>query len=713
MKNTLCFLLLFCALALPAAATPSSHIEKQIDSLISKMTLQEKLGQLQILPGENGKPTAEQLELARKGLLGAALNVHGAKNVNELQQAAQLSRLKIPLLTAMDMLHGYRTIFPMPIGQAATFDPDLIEKISAIAATEARISGVNWALGPMADIMRDARWGPSGETFGEDPYLAAVMTRSSVLGLQGNDYSAPNKVAACAKYLAASGGVEGGREGYRTDSSRRNLEELYFPPLKAAAGARVAGFMTANMVLNGLPSTANPWLIRSVLKNGWAFDGAVLGYLPYLVEIGAAKDDSEATSLAINSGVDMELASQLFSAHMPALLKNNRVSTETINEAVRRVLRIKFRAGLLNAVPLADAKAEAATLALDREKRESAYKAALESLVLLKNEQHTLPFHKSIKKILLVGAMADDSTAQLGSWSADGRAKDTVTVLSALRSKTEKLGMELAYVPGTGLDPSPKDSIPEAVTAAHSADAIVAVIGEHGFEPNFHDTFGDLQPSGLQPALVTALASMNKPMAVILISNRPLFLMPGHMVPAIMAAWFPGTLGGSAIADVLFGDAQPSGKLPVSWPMVPGQVPVYYNHTVAEMQPAYPFGHGLTYANFELSGLELSKRTIAPDGSISVGARLHNKSSVKADEVLQLYIQDTTASAPRPVKELKAFRRVTVDPGKTVKVKFTLGPKQLGFYDVNGKFAVEPGEFKVWVATSSEGGLEGSFTVNP
>lgn len=715
MKNTLCFLLLFCALSLPAAATPSSDIEKQIDSILSKMTLQEKLGQLQMLPGENGKPTTEQLELARKGLLGAALNIHGPNNINKLQQATRESRLKIPLLMATDMLHGYRTILPIPLGQAATFDPELIEKASALAAREARSAGINWTLAPMADIIRDVRWGPSGDTFGEDPHLAAVMTRSSILGLQGSDYSAPNKVAACAKYLAASGGVEGGREGYTVEASLRQLEGLYFPPFKAAAGAGVACFMTSDAALNGLPGAANTWLIRSVLKKGWGFDGMVLSSpeaLPYLTMSGLAKNDAEAAAIALNAGVDMETPSQLYSKFLPMGLDNNLVSQANLNDAVRRVLRIKFRAGLRTDT-LAEQKTESVAPALNNTNREVAYKTALESIVLLKNEDRILPIRKQIKKILVVGGLADDPLAQLGIATPDGRPNDTITILSAIRNSAEKRGIAVNYEPGTGLFPGPKDDISKAILAAADADLIVAVVGENYYEHGKREMLGNIQPTGEQQMLLAPLSSQGKPVVAVVLSARPLFFTASHITSAILAAWFPGTMGGQAIADILFGETQPSGKLPVSWPMLPGALPIYYNHTFTTLTPQYPFGHGLTYANFELSGLELSKRKISPDGSISVGATLRNKSSVKADEVLQLYIQDAAASAPRPVKELKAFRRVTVGPGKTVKVTFTLGPKQLGFYDINGKFTVEPGEFKVWVATSSAGGLEGSFTVNP
>ena len=713
MKNISRFTLLFCALAQTAFATPSADIEQQINTLISKMTLQEKLGQLQMLPGNNGKATPEQLELARKGLLGAALNVRGAKNTNELQLAAQESRLKIPLLIAGDIMHGYRTIFPIPLGLAATFDPELVEQAAAISAREARAAGVNWTLAPMADIARDARWGPTGDTFGEDPYTAAVMTRAMIRGFQGDDYSAPGKIAACAKYLAASGAVEGGKEGYQAESSLRNLEQLYFPPLKAAVGAGVAGFMTADAALNGLPCAANSWLLRSVAKKGWKFDGIVLSgqeSLPFMLESRLAKNQAEAATLALNAGVDMENQSRFYGKFLPTALDSGLVSEADINEAVKRVLRVKFRAGLMKN-PLSDQKAEAATVPLDAGKRELAYKTALESIVLLKNNNKTLPIKKEIKRILVIGGLAEDKAAQLGAWPADSRANDVITVVSSIKAIAEKRGIEVAYVPGTGTLPSDNDDIEKTISAAHETELIIAVVGEHIYDPVSRDVFGDLQPTGMQTIMLNGLPAQVRPVVLIVMSARPLFVMSANSAQASISAWFPGTMGGAAIADILFGNSQPSGKLPVSWPIAPGLVPSYYNQGTPAIFPKYPFGHGLTYADFGLSDLRLGKKKIGPKDTITVAAKLSNKSDVRAEEVLQLYIQAASSSATRPVRELKAFRRVAVNPGKAVKVQFTIGPKELGFYNAENKFVVEPGDFKVWIGTSSAGGLEGSFSV--
>ena len=735
MKKLFAAILLSAALPLCAAkplAPKKPDIEKQISALLSKMSLEEKLGQLQQLDGEaNGNARPLHFELARKGLLGSTFNVRGAKRVNELQKAALESRLKIPILFAFDVIHGYRTVFPIPLGETASFDPEAAELDAAIAAKEARAAGVRWTFAPMVDIARDPRWGRMAEGSGEDPYLGAVMARARVRGFQGGDYSAPGKVAACAKHWAAYGAAEAGRDYNTADISARTLYETYFPPFRAALDEGVATFMSAFESLNGVPCTANPWLLRTVLKKDWGFDGLVVSDYESVMELikhGVAVDTASAAALAFNAGLDMEMRTRMLAASGVELVKKNRLPMKVVDEAVRRVLRVKFRAGLFEN-PYADEQADAALVPIDGDKREAAYNAALKSFVLLKNDNKTLPLPRNLKKLLVVGALADDRAALMGSWTGDGQEQDVVSILEGFRARAQETGVELLYSRGAGPVASDTDDLSAAVDAAEEADFVVAVLGEGPLMSGEAASRADISLPGRQLDLLKALAYTRKPMAVVLLSGRPLEInWLAENVPAIMAIWFPGSMGGPALADALFGDRQVAGKLPVSWPRAVGQLPLYYNHPstgrpysasdkytskyldVANT-PLFPFAHGLTYQDFTLSGPELSASTITAKGVLKVGAQLRNNGTVRADEVVQLYIQDVAASVSRPVRELKGFRRVTVEPGESKRVEFTLGPAELGFYGADLKYRVEPGEFRVWVSTSSEGGLPGSFHV--
>ncbi|NLO90489.1 MAG: glycosyl hydrolase [Elusimicrobia bacterium] len=724
--------LLLAALAAPVLAAAPADMDARIGALLSQMTVEEKLGQLQQLDGEaNGEARAEHFDLARKGLLGSTLNVRGAKRTNELQRAALQSRLAIPILFAFDVIHGYRTIFPVPLGEAASFDPAQAETDAALAARETRASGVRWTFAPMVDIARDPRWGRIVEGSGEDAYLGSAMARARVRGFQGADYSAGDRVAACAKHWAAYGAAEAGRDYSTAEVPERTLYETYFPPFRAAVEQGVATFMSAFDSLNGVPCTANTWLMRGVLKGDWGFPGLVVSDYTSVHELmahGVAADGADAARLALNAGVDMEMVSRDYVTNGAALLAQGKISQAELDEAVRRVLRVKFLAGLFDK-PYAEEAAEDAIVSMNGDSRQAAYDAAVKSFVLLKNENNALPIPPGVKNLLLVGALADDQAALMGSWTGDGKAEDCITVLQEFRAKSAERGIRLTYLYAAGPEASEKDDILAAVKAAKRADYVVAVLGEGPNMSGEAASRSDLSLPGRQLELLKALAATGKPVALALMSGRPVDLnWPAANIPAIMQAWFPGTMGGPALADALFGTVQPAGKLPLSWPRSVGQIPLYYNHLStgrpadpgnkysskyldAPNTPLYPFGHGLTYMPFELNDLRVSASSIAPSGTVSVSASLSNKGSVRADEVVQLYLQDTVASVARPVRELKGFERVTLEPGQSRRVEFKLGPSELGFYGADLKYRVEPGEFRVWVSTSSEGGLQGSFNV--
>ncbi len=725
-------------LFLPAIAAPQqSSVENRINALIARMTLEEKLGQLQQLDGEaNGNYRPEHIELVRRGLLGSTLNVRGARKTNELQRiAVEESRLKIPLIFAFDVIHGYRTIFPVPLAEASSWDPSLVERAASVAASEASAAGVKWTFAPMVDIARDPRWGRIVEGAGEDPYLGAVMARARVRGFQGRDYSASDKVLACAKHWVGYGAAEGGRDYNTTDISEIRLREVYFPPFKAAVDAGVGTFMSAFNDLNGVPASANPFTLTKVLRDEWKFDGFVVSDYESVKETinhGLAADESEAARLALNAGLDMEMISRFYGKHVPALIGNGKVSTATIDNAVRRILRIKFRLGLFDK-PYADEEREKAVI-LSRANIEAARLVAARSIVLLKNEAKVLPLSKEVRSIAVIGALANDQAEMLGSWSGDGRKEDAVTLLEGIRSKVSRTtrvtyarGCSVSGVTATGADE--KASIDEAVRAVRESDAAIVAVGESADMTGEAASRSSLDLPGRQLELVQALVATGKPLVIVLINGRPLTInWIVDNASAILETWFAGVQAGNAIADVLFGDVAPGGKLPITFPRTVGQIPIYYGHKNtgrppdpankytskyldAPVTPLFPFGYGLSYTSFKLTNLRLSASTIRPDGHLAVTAEIENVGERVADEVVQLYIRDMVASVTRPVKELKGFERITLKPGEKRRVEFTLASEQLGFYDRNMRFIVEPGEFKVFLGTNSAEGLEATFRV--
>ena len=705
-------------------------VERRINQLLARMTLEEKLGQLQQLDGHaDGRYKDDQPALARAGRLGSTLNVRGVKNTNELQRIAlEGSRLKIPLIFGFDVIHGYRTVFPVPLAEASSWDPAAVERAAAIAAREARSAGVHWTFAPMLDIARDARWGRIVEGAGEDPFLGAAMGRARVRGFQGDDYAAPDRVVACAKHWVAYGAAEAGRDYNTTEVSETTLREIYFPPFKAAVEAGVGTFMSAFNDLNGVPTSANPFTLTRVLRGECRFDGFVVSDYTSVEELlkhGVARDGREAAQLALNAGVEMEMVSRLYNTHGAELLRAGKVTPSRLDEAVRRILRIKFRLGLFDN-PYADEAREREAL-LNPAHLAAAREVASRSMVLLKNERNILPFDKGVRRIALIGPLADDQANMLGSWTGDGRKEDVVTLLGALRQKLPRADIE--HVPGCDIQCTSDKNFDPAAAAARAADAVVVVVGESAEMSGEAASRSSLDLPGRQMDLIRAIHAAGKPYAVVLVNGRPLTInWAAENSPAILEAWFAGTQAGPAIADVLFGDVNPGGKLPVTFPRATGQAPLYYNHKNTgrppdannkytskfldvPWTPLYPFGHGLSYTEFRLSNLQLGARRIARGASLKVSVELENTGRRAGDEVVQLYLRDVASSVTRPVRELKGFERVALLPGERRRVEFTLTPEHLGFYDREMRFTVEPGAFKVFVGTSSVGGLEGDFEV--
>jgi beta-glucosidase len=746
-----------------------NEVERKIDALLARMTLEEKLGQLQQLGGDvGGHANADIYEIARGGRLGSTLGVRGARNTNDLQRAAvEGSRLKIPLIFGFDVIHGYRTIFPIPLGEAASFDPATAERSAYVAATEARAAGVHWTFAPMVDVARDARWGRIAEGSGEDTYLGSAMARARVRGFQGSDYSAQDRVVACAKHFVAYGAAESGRDYNTTDMSEQRLREVYLPPFKAAVDAGVATLMSAFNDVNGVPASGNAFTLTKILRGEWGFDGFVVSDYTSVQEMiahGYASDGSDAARLSLTAGVEMEMVSRLYNRNAAELMRRGKLRMAEVDEAVRRILRIKFRAGLFDK-PYVDESRESA-VTLSAENLRAAREVAAHSLVLLKNDGDALPLKKDVRSVAVIGPLADDPRAIIGSWSGDGRPQDSVTLLEAIKAKVSQR-TRVTYAKGVAIEgkgvsgnydapppnpsgaggtnavsaseteaarlavtPTAAGSIAEAVRVARDADAVVVAVGETAEMSGEAASRTSLDLPGRQLELLQAIQQTGKPYVVVLMNGRPLAInWLAENSPAILEAWFSGTQGGNAIADVLFGDVNPGGKLPVTFPRTSGEEPFYYNrpstgrppsnekytskYLDVPVTPLFPFGHGLSYTTFRLSNLRLSAQTIAPSGSVDVNVDVENTGRREGDEVVQIYIRDVVASRVRPVKELKGFRRVTLQPGERRTLTFKLTPAELGFYNTAMQFVVEPGQFKVFAGRSSADpdSLESAFEV--
>jgi beta-glucosidase len=669
----------------------TAFAQDRVDALLGQMSLEEKLAQLsQFVPDQPQFTPAIE-----KGLVGSVLNTSDAKQVNELQRKQLAnSRLKIPILVGNDVVHGWRTIFPIPLALAATWDPELAELSARIAAREAKTAGIRWTFAPMADIARDPRWGRIAEGAGEDPVLGSAFAAAYVRGFQSEG------MLATAKHFAAYGAPEGGRDYGGVDLSEQTLREVYLPPFHAAAQANVASFMSAFNSLNGVPATANRFLLRDILRDEWKFDGFVVSDFAAVAELvnhRVAANDTDAAALAINAGVDMDMWDAAF-MKLSAAVKDGRVSEATIDRAVRRVLRAKIAAGLFDD-PFTD-ESRAATVLLAREHRDAARRIARRAIVLLKNDGATLPLARETK-IALVGPLADSRTDMLGSWAASGKPEETASVLDGLRAAKANVRHHVG------------DDIAAAVAIAKDAEVIVAALGESRDLSGEAASRASLDLPGNQQQLLDALVQTGKPVVLLILSGRPMTIDDAR-VPAVLQSWFLGTEGGHAIADILFGDVVPSGKLPVTIPSSVGQVPIHhaqlpsgrpahpdnrFTNKYADLPigPKYPFGFGLSYVTFEYSAL-----TATPN---EVSVTVKNAGARAAEEVVQLYLTDVVASVSRPSRELKAFRRIALNAGESRRVTFPIGDEQLRFWSPRG-WVVEPGEFRAHIAN-----LEATFTV--
>ena len=722
------------ALLFSTSATHSQrapNVEQRVNALLAQMTLEEKLGQLQQLDGEaNGNFRPEHLDLVRKGLLGSTLNVRGAQRTNQLQRVAMTeSRLKIPVLFGFDVIHGYRTIFPIPLAEASSFDPSLAERSAAVAAQEANNVGLRWTFAPMVDIARDPRWGRITEGAGEDPFLGAAFARARVRGFQGGDYGAADKILACAKHWVAYGAAEGGRDYNTTDLSENTLREIYFPPFKAAVDAGVGTLMSSFNAISGVPASANHFTLTKVLRDEWKFDGFVVSdytSVKELINHGVAGNEEQAAAAALNAGVEMEMVSRSYNQFGAKLLQEKKLTQATIDEAVRRILRIKFRLGLFDR-PYTDEPREANAL-LRPDSIRLAREIAGRSMVLLKNERQTLPLRKDLSSIAVIGPLADDRRAPLGWWAGDGKEENTVTPLAGIRAKVSQV-TEVGYAKGCEVKGDSTAGFAEAVNLAKSSDVAVVFVGEIADMVGEAASRSSLDLPGRQMELVQAIHATGKPTIVVLVNGRPLSIgWAVNNVPAILESWMGGSQSGNAIADILFGDVNPSAKLPVTVPRAVGQVPIYYNHMntgrppEAENRytskyydlpwtPLYPFGYGLSYTTFKISNLQLSAPRIPASGKLTVSVEVENTGRRAGDEVVQLYIRDLVASMSRPVKELKGFQRVSLQPGEKRRVEFVLGQEHLGFWNRELRYVVEPGEFRVMVGSNSVDVIEAKFDV--
>ncbi|MGH9379056.1 MAG: beta-glucosidase BglX, partial [Thermoanaerobaculia bacterium] len=636
---------------------PASN-DGRVDELLAQMTLEEKLGQLTQFVG----PHPNLRQLIAEGKVGSVFNLDGSKQANELQRiAVEQSRLGVPLLFGHDVIHGYRTIFPNPLAIAATWDPASAETAARVSAVEARAAGLRWTFAPMVDIARDPRWGRIAEGAGEDPFLGAAMARAYVRGFQGDDPSADDALLACAKHFAAYGAAEAGRDYNTTDLSERTLREIYLPPFHAAVEAGVGTLMTGFNSLNGLPATANAHLLDEILRREWGFDGFVVSdyqAVEQLIPHGVAADKQEAAILAIEAGVDMNMVDHAF-ATLAEAVRDGRLAESVVYQAVRRVLRAKQAVGLFDQ-PLVEEGGEERVI-LTPEHRDAARRVAQKSIVLLKNEGDLLPLSPNVGTVAVIGPFADDGAEMLGSWRALGRGEDAVTLLAGIRERVSPQSRVL-HARGTGIGEGSDEEIAEAVAAARQADVVLAILGEGSLMSGEARSRVSLDMPGRQRELLQALVATGKPVVLVVKSGRPLTLeWAAENVPAIVYGWFLGVEAGHAVADVLFGDVNPSGKLPLSFPRSVGQIPIYYNHLPtgrpanpedeytskyidSPNEPRWPFGFGLSYTDFEYRDLRLSAPTLGTDGSLEVSAEVHNAGERAGEEVVQLYVADPVAS---------------------------------------------------------------------
>ena len=710
----------------PLYKDPSQCVEARVEDLLGRMTLEEKIGQM----CQNTKYPERHEELVRAGKVGSLFNVTGAEQTNEVQRiAVEQSRLGIPLIFGLDVIHGYSTIYPIPLAMASSWDPEMAKKAASMAAAEASSEGIHWTFAPMVDIARDPRWGRVAEGAGEDPYLGSAMARASVEGYQGENLADHDTIVACPKHYVAYGGAEGGRDYNTVEVSERTLRDVYLPPFKAAVEAGAGTLMSAFNDLNGVPTSANRFTLTTVLREEWGFEGFVVSdwnSIGELVSHGIAGTRAQAGKEAVEAGVDMDMEGNVYHTTIARLVEEGAVSESTVDDAVRRILTIKFRLGLFDR-PYTDTGLAAKVIQC-KEHIEAARDSARRSMVLLKNENGLLPLKKDLKIVAVIGPLADEQDALLGCWPCMGKPEDVVTVLEGIKNMVSEK-TEVLHAKGCDIQGDSTEGLKDAADKAKAADVAIVVVGESREMSGEAGCRSSLDLPGVQERLVRDVCETGVPVVMVLLNGRPMSISwPAEHVPAIMEAWHPGVQGGNAVADLLFGDFNPSGRLPVTFPRTVGQVPIYYNHKNTgrpatsllytskyidlPSTPLFPFGHGLSYTRFEYSNLTVSPKRIAPDGKVEISLDVKSVGDREGDEVVQLYLRDLVGSVTRPVKELKGFQRITLKSGEKTTVKFVVSPEQLAFVNRGMKMVVEPGTFRVMVGSSSEDiKLTGSFEV--
>jgi beta-glucosidase len=716
-----------------------SSYESKADSIIRLMTLEEKIGQLSLFTSDwsSTGPTMRKdyIDLIRQGKAGSIFNAYTVDYVMSLQKiAVEETRLHIPLLFGYDVIHGHRTIFPIPLGQSASWDLEAIEKSERIAATEATAEGLNWTFAPMVDLARDPRWGRVMEGAGEDTWLGSQIAAARVKGFQGSDLLNNNSLLACVKHFAAYGAPQGGREYHTVDMSERSLYEWYLPVYKAAVDAGVASVMTSFNEIAGVPSTSNKWLLTDLLRDDWKFNGFIVtdySSINELVQHGVAADLSEAGSLSINAGVDMDMQGSVFMNHLADLVKSQKVSEETINSAVKRILVTKYKLGLFDdPYKYCNKKREEEEI-MRQDYLDFARDFAAKSCVLLKNSNNTLPINSGSKTIAVIGPLADSKSDMLGFWSAAGKAENCVTLLEGVKNKV-KGSVNILSAKGCNVNDNNTSEIKQAVSVARKTDFVILALGESRDMSGEAASLTDISLPGVQLELARAIIATGKPVAVVLFNGRPLAIPElDSIAPAILESWIGGTEAGNGIADVLFGDINPSGKLTMTFPRNVGQIPIFYNskntgrpinpekpfekyksnYLDAPNSPLYPFGYGLSYTTFSYSDIKINKTEFQKDDQITASIEIINTGNRDGEEIVQLYIRDLVGNVTRPVKELKEFKKILVKKGETVTVTFNISTSELSYYHEDMSFTLDSGDFELFVGPNSSEGLVTRFSV--
>ena len=716
----------------------ADDIDEKVAKLLAKMTLEEKIGQMNQYngfwdftgPGPNNGDAQWKYEHLKKGYVGSMLNVRGVKNVKAVQKiAVEQSRLGIPLIIGFDVIHGYKTITPIPIAEAASWDLEAIQKSAENAAKEAAAAGINWTFAPMVDISRDARWGRVMEGAGEDPYLGSLIAKARVQGFQGKDLSSPATIAACAKHFAGYGFSEAGRDYNTVDVGTSTLNNIIFPPFIAAKEAGVRTFMNSFNELNGIPATGNTYLQRDILKDKWNFKGFIVsdwGSITEMIAHGHAKDGREAAKRALKAGSDMDMESYLYVDKLADLVRDGVIKTELIDDAVKRILKVKFELGLFDDPYKYCNEEREASITGNTQLQNDALDIAKKSIVLLKNENNLLPLKKEGQKIAVIGALATDKTSPLGSWRIAADDGTAISVLEGLQKYdqnqyTYAKGADVSigkteFVSEITINTTDKSGFKKAKETAKEADVVIMVLGEHGLQSGEGRSRTSLDLPGVQQELLETIYKVNKNIVLVLNNGRPLAInWADQHIPAIIEGWHLGTQSGNALAQVIYGDYNPSGKLPMTFPRSVGQVPLYYNYkntgrpispakdivfwshySDEENSPLYPFGYGLSYSKFNYGKPQVIN-TFKENKQVTIKVKLKNTSNYKGTEVAQLYIRDMYASITRPVRELKGFKNIELNPNETVELNFILTEKELGYYDNAGKWMIENGTIEVFV----------------